>query len=152
MLKYVLLVLLLTFMVPSQAQQIDFDNMSEAEKSATGINKLSDSEKTALLKWVKQEQLTLQAATHKKNLGLQATNALATDESKINAQLEKQYNNQLGETFYQLSNGQIWKQVSAGRIFLNKDGPQNITIEPGIMGSWEISGDGNRSVKVKRIK
>lgn len=152
MLKYVFLMLSLTFTFHSHAQQLDFNNMSEAEKTATGLDKLSDAEKAALLKWVKQQQLTIQAATRKKNLGLQTPEDRTTEESRIKSQLEKQYDNQLGETFYQLTNGQIWKQVSAGRIFLEKGGSQNITIEPGIMGSWELTGDGNRSVKVKRIK
>lgn len=152
MLKYVFLILSLTFTVPGQAQKIDFNDMSESEKAATGIDKLSDTEKAALLKWVQQEQLTIQAASRKKNLGLEKTQTRENNESGVTARLEKQYDNLLGETFYQLDNGQLWKQVSTGSISLDNKGSQTITIEPGFMGSWTLRGDGNRSVKVKRIK
>ena len=133
------------------AQDIDFSTMTESEQQATGITKLSPDEQAALLRWVKQKQQAELMAERKRNLGLKESSR-NMGERQIKARLVKQYSNQIGDKFYQLSNGQIWKQVSTGRITIDKDGPQIVSIEPGFMGSWELSGDGNRSVKVKRIK
>lgn len=143
------LTLLLSFSI--MAQDIDFSQMSESEQQVTGIHKLSASEQEALLRWITQKQQALIMAERKKNLGLKDT-LRNMDESTVKARLDNHYSNAIGDQFYQLSNGQIWKQTSSGRITIDKDGPQIITIEPGFMGSWTLTGDGNRSVKVKRIK
>lgn len=151
MTKTIVIVISLSLALMATAKDLDFSNMTESEKQATGIDKLSSSEQAALLRWVNQTQQAQIMAERKKNLGLAKTTQ-EIEESEIKALLVKQYSNQLGDNFYQLENGQIWKQVSTGRISLNQDGPQIVTIEPGFMGSWTLSGDGNRSVKVKRIK
>ena len=151
MTKIFTLLFALTVTGAAAAQNIDFSQMTESEQQATGINKLSAEEQAALLRWVKQKQQAMLMAERKKNLGL-TKSARDIDESEVKALLVKQYSNQIGDKFYHLDNGQIWKQVSSGRITVDKEGPQIITIEPGFMGSWTLTGDGNRSVKVKRIK
>ncbi|KAA3649672.1 MAG: hypothetical protein DWP95_01925 [Proteobacteria bacterium] len=151
MIKTITLLFSLTLASLAIAKDIDFSQMTESEQQATGINKLTVEEQEALLRWVKQKQQAVLMAERKKNLGLNTTTRKLQD-SKFRALLTKQYSNQLGENFYQLDNGQIWKQISTGRISFDKDSPKIITIEPGFMGSWELRGDGNRSVKVKRIK
>lgn len=142
---------LMTMALTAQAKDLDFSQMTETEQQATGIDKLTPDEQEALLRWITQKQQALIMAERKKNLGLK-NQARKMDENGVKARLVKQYSNQIGEQFYQLNNGQIWKQLSSGRITIDSDGPQIVTIEPGFMGSWTLTGDGNRSVKVKRIK
>lgn len=142
---------LMTMALTAQAKDLDFSQMTETEQQATGIDKLTPDEQEALLRWITQKQQALIIAERKKNLGLEKKDR-KLEESAITAQLVKQYSNQVSQKFYQLSNGQIWKQTSSGHITISRDGPQMITIEPGFMGSWTLKGEGNRSVKVKRIK
>jgi len=80
----------------------------------------------------------------KRNAGFE-TRRQTTERREIRAQLEKQYNDTLGDTYYELDNGQIWKRISTA-------GRQLVTIEPAMMDSWQMKGDSNRSIKVKRIK
>ena len=149
--KTITLLIALSFTSVAVSQNIDFSQMTESEQQTTGINKLSSEEQAALLRWVKQKQQAQLIAERKKNLGLKPQSR-DMQERQVKARLVKQYSNQIGDKFYQLSNGQIWKQVSTGRITFDSDGEQIVSIEPGFMGSWTLSGDGNRSVKVKRIK
>ncbi len=87
----------------------------------------------------------------RRNAGFEARRQ-GTERREIRARLEKKYDDKLGDTYYELDNGQVWKRISSGSIFLKKDGRQLVTIEPAMMGSWLLKGDGNRGVKVKRIK
>lgn len=151
MTKTITLLICLTFTFSSMAQDIDFSQMTESEKQTTGIDKLSADEQDALKRWIEQKQKAFIVTERKKTLGLE-NKMRGMDENIIKARLVKKYRNKIGDTFYQLSNGQIWKQLSTGRITVDSEGIQIITIEPGFMGSWTMSGEGNRSVKVKRIK
>ncbi len=145
----VLMMLLLEFMV--QAKSPNMKDMTDEEKEVTGINKLSASELEALQQWFDNQQTTIDREIRQRNAGFEARRAEG-DRKTIRARLEKMYEDKLGNTFYELDNRQIWKRQSTGSIFLQSDGPQVITIEPAMFGSWQLKGDGNRSVKVKRIK
>lgn len=125
--------------------------MTAEEKQLTGLDKLSEDELNALNAWLKNEQLKIDRKIRERNAGFEARRQ-GVDRRTVKARLEKTYKDKIGDTFYELDNGQIWKSASSGSIFLKKDGRQLITIEPALMGSWEIRGDSNRSVKVKRIK
>ncbi len=132
------------------AKSPDLSQMSAEEKELTGINKLSDDELNALNAWLKNEQLKINQTIRERQAGFESRRE--GQRRTIRARLEKSYADKLGSTYYELDNGQIWKRTSNGSIFLKKDGRQLITIEPAMMGSWKMQGDGNRSVKVKRIK
>jgi hypothetical protein len=125
--------------------------MTDAEKQSTGINKLSADELQALSNWLKNKQTVIDREMRKRDAGFEARRQ-GSERGEFKARLEKTYDDTLGATYYELDNGQIWKSISSGSIFLKKDGRQLVTIEPGMMGSWQIKGDSNSSVKVKRIK
>jgi len=145
----VLLLISLALMV--QAKTPDLKDMTDEEKAATGINKLSAAELDALQQWYKNQQQNINREIRQRDAGFEARRT-GTDRRTIRAKLEKMYEDKLGNTFYELNNGQIWKRLSTGNIFVKPDGPQVVTIEPSMFGSWQLTGDGNRSVKVKRIK
>lgn len=148
--KLFMLFLLLTCFVVA-AKSPDLSQMTEEEKQITGLNKLSATELSALNDWINNEQNKINREIRARDAGFEARRQ-STDRREIRAKLEKTYDDKLGDTYYELDNGQIWKRLSSGSIFLKADGRQIITIEPAMMGSWELKGDGNRSVKVKRIK
>lgn len=135
----------------AQAKSPDLSSMTDEEKQVTGLNKLSPEELNALSDWIKNKQVIIDRETRQKNAGFEAR-IQSESRREVKAMLEKTYSDKLGDTYYELDNGQIWKRVSAGSIFMKKDGRQLITIEPAMMGSWLMKGDGNRGVKVKRIK
>lgn len=133
------------------AKTPDLNQMTEEEKNLTGINKLTDDELNALSQWLRNEQLKINRKIREQQAGFEQRRNGAQRKS-IRARLVKSYKDKLGHAFYELDNGQIWKNTSGQTIFLKKDGRQIVTIEPAMFSSWEIRGDGNRSVKVKRIK
>lgn len=144
--------LLLTLMFSvALAKSPDLSEMTEEEKQITGLNKLTSDELNALSDWIKNKQASIDREIRKRNAGFE-NRRLESERGEVKARVEKMYEDKLGETYYELDNGQIWKRVSAGSIFLKKDGRQLVTIEPAMFGSWMMRGDGNRSVKVKRIK
>jgi hypothetical protein len=151
MTKKLFLMLILSTCSVVVAKSPDLSQMTEEEKQLTGLNKLSTTELSALNDWIKNEQAKIDRKIREREAGFEARRQ-GTDRREIRAKLEKTYDDKLGDTYYELDNGQIWKRISSGSIFLKNDGRQLVTIEPGMMGSWQLKGDGNRSVKVKRIK
>ncbi len=133
------------------AKSPDLTQMTEEEKQLTGLNKLTADELNMLSQWLKNRQLIIDRETRQRNAGFESRQR-GGDRRNIRARLDKQYTDKLGRTYYELDNGQIWKAVSSGSVYLEPDGRQLITIEPAALGSWQMQGDGNRSVKVKRIK
>lgn len=56
-----------------------------------------------------------------------------------------------GELRVTLDNGQVWQQLATGERFRLKVGDQ-VTIKPGVLGSYFLEGPYRRSMKVKRLK
>lgn len=133
------------------AKSPDLSDMTAEEKQVTGLHKLTDEELNNLSQWIDNKQREIDREIRQRNAGFEARRQ-DNDRREIRARLEKTYDDKLGVTYYELDNGQIWKRVSPGSIFLKSDGRQVVTIEPGMLGSWMMKGDGNRGVKVKRIK
>ncbi|TDR19597.1 hypothetical protein [Marinicella litoralis] len=148
--KLTLLLMILMFSL-AQAKSPDLSVMTDEEKQLTGLNKLSAEELNALSDWIKNKQAEIDREIRQRNAGFEQRRQVS-EKREIKARLEKTYNDKLGDTYYELDNGQIWKRISSGSIFIKKDGRHLVTIEPAMMGSWLLRGDGNKSVKVKRIK
>lgn len=129
---------------------LDFSQMSESDKNKTGLYKLSESEIKSLQKWLNDKKEQQETKIKQQNAGFEQQKE--ADRDAIVTTLEKMYKDPLGNTFYKLTNGQVWKQIQSGRVSVSNDGNQAITIEPKMMGSWMLKGDGNRGVKVKRIR
>lgn len=57
-----------------------------------------------------------------------------------------------GDTLFRLENGQVWKQVTSGRVTHRRVRPK-ITIKKATFGSFKLYVEGlNRGVRVKRVK
>ena len=154
MTKKLLLLFLISTCFTVLAKTPDFSQMTDEEKQLTGLNKLSAEELNALSQWLDNKQSKIDQERKQRNAGFEARRQARAlnDRNEIKARLEKQYSDSLGNKYFELDNGQIWKSVSSGSIFLKSDGRQIVTIEPAMMGSWSIRGDSNKSLKVKRIK
>ncbi|WP_154224606.1 hypothetical protein [Marinicella rhabdoformis] len=150
--KYIFTIVAFIFSNSSTAadRTLDLSTMSDSDKNKTGLYKLSESEIKSLQQWLSTQHKTIQKEERQSNAGFELKEQ--SKRETIVATLEKFYKDPLGNTFYKLTNGQVWKQIQSGRMNLKNDGTQNITIEPMMMGSWLLKGDGNRGVKVKRIR
>ena len=151
MINKLFLCFLLMLSLPLLAKSPDINDMTDAEREATGVNKLTEEELSALDDWIKNKQHEIDRKIRQRNAGFEARRD-STERREIKARLEKTYDDKLGDTYYELDNGQIWKRISGGSVFIKSGGRNLVTIEPKMMGSWSLRVDGNRSVKVKRIK
>lgn len=178
--KKIILALSLSIISPAYSATI-FDNMNEEMAVTTGIYKLSQSEKEALLKWmndsnkdnnkvsreiIKQEVRTEIIAENKQNEELaeqtiqkQKVKNMGflqkeTERAIISSSIVKVAKGADRKNTYTLANNQVWKQTDTSTLFISKKNPNpKITLKPKSMSSWSLYVDGlSRGVKVKRIK
>jgi len=175
----ILLILATTWVI---ANDNLFEGMDEETQKQTGINKLSDKEKIALLEWIESsnqqvkqeiEQQVREEVTEqiKSEVTEQIKSEVAeeavknerrkfmgftmkeSDREEIKSSIVGDINGWKGTTIITLENGQVWKQIDKlVTRFANKTNP-SITIKPKILNSWTLYIDGyNRGIKVQRIK
>lgn len=56
-----------------------------------------------------------------------------------------------GDTVFHLDNGQVWLQTEHSLGFVVKDG-EAVTVSKGMLSSYWLRGEGNLSVRVKRLR
>lgn len=132
--------------------------MSAKQFRDAGLDKLSADELAALNAWLQGNAVGTAAGTA-------APGAVATmPESRVGfreqdvkgtvvSYLVGTFDGWDGKTKFTLENGQVWQQVEQGRVRgVSIERPQ-VTIEPGMFGSWKIKIEGlNATTRVKRIK
>ena len=167
----ILLILATTWVI---ANDNLFEGMDEETQKQTGINKLSDKEKIALLEWIEssnqqvkqeieqqvREEVTEQIksevaeeAVKNERRKFMGFTMKESDREEIKSSIVGDINGWKGTTIITLENGQVWKQIDKlVTRFANKTNP-SITIKPKILNSWTLYIDGyNRGIKVQRIK
>jgi len=71
--------------------------------------------------------------------------------AKITARVKKLRNTADGALVLELDNGQVWQQVSSD-VTLVVDEGDTVTISRGALGSYRLSGPGNRIARVRRVR
>lgn len=141
------------------------EQMTGKEFTAAGLDKLSAEELAALNNWIRGRSLaTLDApvaAAATTAAGAEATTGDQRgfktkgdeDETPITSRLIGRFSGWDGQTVFRLENGMIWVQDDKDTFFIKPiDNPQ-VTIEPGMFGSWHLSVEGyNSDCKVRRIQ
>jgi hypothetical protein len=143
---------LLSLLLPilSFAKEDLFDNMDEKTSVSTGIYKLSEAEKKALLQWLDNSEKKVIAEEKKKQMGFRKEES---NRVEIHSAIIGEFNGWKGKNIFKLENGQIWKQAEKTSFYIPKRKNPKITIKPKSMGTWVLFVDGfGRSVRVKRIK
>src|SRR5690625_4573692 len=75
------------------------------------------------------------------------------NDEPIKSRLTGNFDGWSGKTRFELENGMVWQQSDSGSYSVSSRSRPEVTITPGILGSWYLQVDGmNRRVKVKRIK
>jgi hypothetical protein len=133
--------------------------MTPEDYAASGLEKLSDTEREHLSEWVERyrEGAVLGPLVHKKP-------SLMTEEEKVEyKQIEEVVNADIvakvipafigwnGKTVFRLDNGQTWRQRTAGKLrYSGSD--STVTITRNKLGKYKMKHeDTGRSVGVKRI-
>ena len=142
------------------------EQMTGAEFKATGLEKLSPEELTALDNWVRAHSLaTLDAPAA--GAGAKTTTATGSgdargfenqkiadmDKTTITSKLVGKFNGWDGQTTFKLENGMIWQQSDKDKFYIKEIENPAVTIEPGAFGTWKLSVEGYSSkCKVERIQ
>ena len=141
------------------------ERMTGREFRDAGLHKLSDSELSALNRWIQERSLAEgQSLTSPRRASAGGTGPDTTtdrrglpdannDDSPIEARIVGSFNGWNGSTVFELDNGMVWEQID-GKAFgmAEMENPQ-VTIEPGFWGSWRLRVDGyNARAQVRRIR
>lgn len=144
-------------------QQIE-QLMSEAEFTATGLDKLSPEELARLNAWlygytVAQREAAVEEAIPdgEESFGLEQVTKKVVQmfrqtPERIESTIEGNFRGWRGGTVFRLANGQVWKQTDRDRFVVNLDNP-TIIIRKAMSGSYLLKVEGYGSVcRVRRVE
>lgn len=130
-----------------------FNKMDKETAITTGIYKLSQDERAALLKWLQSSDIQITKINKTDDMGFESKSLDDTAREEIHTSIVGEFNGWHGDTTFTLDNGQVWKQTDKSVFYIPKKSSPDITVRPRSFGSWSLSVDGySRAVKVKRIK
>jgi len=108
--------------------------MSSEEFSASGLAKLSESEREALNRWLVAYTAAEAPAMLRSN-----PEVIAAEEAiRIEAQIKPPFSGWSGETLFYLDNGQVWRQRLPGRYMHNGDDTA-VVIDKNFLGFYKMT-------------
>lgn len=149
--------LLATISLAAHAQQFSSleERMSPADFKAAGLDKLSPEELARLNVFVRteMEQRVSEARGQQdpKRVGFHDSNA---NRDTIVSTIPGTFHGFDGTTTFHLANGQVWHQINSDSRLqgIRMQNPE-VTIKPGLFGSWELKVKGYSAVaKVERVE
>ena len=147
------------------AQQSLQQEMTAEEFAAAGLDKLSAAELDVLNRWLQRqvevEKSVVVEQAREEGRQQAQVEAAGRDGSLFGGSgpREQFQSNIVGEFSgfgrgqrYTLANGQVWEQVDSARLDGVRQNDPQVTVSPGIMGSWSLRVDGyNTRAKVRRV-
>ena len=142
------------------------EQMSGKEFTATGLNKLTPEELEALNNWIRSHSIaTLDqpksgsyaiadgSEGDEDERGFRNKKDSEEDKSPITSRIKGSFTGWNGHTVFALENGMIWEQTDKEKIYTKAVQNPEITITPGMFGTWRLSMVGHNSAcRVKRIQ
>jgi len=140
------------------------EKMSGKEFTATGLDKLTPEELRALNNWIRSRSVAtldqpkdgsdaLPSGTKGDARGFDKVKKSEKDRSPITPRVKGSFTGWNGHTVFDLENGMIWEQDDKDKFYTQEMQNPEITIKPGMFGSWHLSVAGHKSsCKVKRIQ
>ena len=140
------------------------EQMSGKEFAATGLARLTPEELEALNNWIRSHSVatldqpkggsyTIAADAERDKRGFKNKNDSETDRSPITTRVEGSFTGWDGNTVFVLENGMIWEQADDETFSTREVQYPEITISPGMFGTWRLSVDGHYfQCRVKRIQ
>ena len=140
------------------------EQMSGKEFTATGLGKLTPEELEALNNWIRRHSvatldqpkggsITADAGDEGDQRGFKNKNDSKEDRSPINSRIKGNFSGWNGNTVFVLENGMIWEQADKEKFWVDDVQNPEITITPGMFGTWRLSMVGHNSAcRVERIQ
>ncbi|MFC1688555.1 hypothetical protein ACFL0N_00110 [Pseudomonadota bacterium] len=144
------------------------EQMTGKEFSATGLDKLSQSELDALNAWIRARSLaTLDApagatasSTDEPGEDQRELKSEGDDEEQeeaerttITSNLIGKFSGWDGQTTFKLKNGMVWVQADKDKFYIKEIKNPVVIIEPAMFGTWRLQIEGyDENCKVKRIQ
>jgi hypothetical protein len=131
--------------------------LDDARKQAEAEQK-PDSE-GSLLSWfgfTPEEKPVTKPEDFGKNVSLEPKADQPPELTEIASKVVEFAQNAHGKSIFILDNGQVWRQIDGDTTefyYREKDGPMQVTISRGMMGSFVLKAEGKSgSLKVRRVK
>jgi hypothetical protein len=140
------------------------EQMTGKEFAASGLDKLTAQELSALNAWIRAHSLaTLDPAPAVAAAGTATTEAIgdrrgfkdedSDDRTTITSRIVGHFSGWDGQTVFKLENGMIWEQADKDKFYVKDVENPVVNIEPGMFGRWHLSIEGSDSeCRVKRIQ
>jgi hypothetical protein len=140
------------------------EQMSGKEFIATGLSKLTPEELEALNTWIrshsvatldqpKGESYAVAADADVDERGIKDKKDSEKDRTPITTRVKGSFTGWDGHTVFALENGMIWEQADKEKFYTKEVQNPEITITPGMFGTWRLSMIGHNSAcRVERIQ
>lgn len=137
------------------------EQMSPAERRATGLNKLSADELRALNAWLSNrdiETASRPSTEPKDNRGFteRVAEVFRSDDNTddvITSRLVGTFDGWEGETIFELENGMVWRQVETNLYTVRPVNNPEVVIRRGLFDRWRLQVKGyNKRLTVERVK
>ena len=140
------------------------EQMSGEEFNATGLDKLTPEELETLNNWIRNHSVAtldqpkggnfaVARDDGKDDRGFKNKKKSKKDRAPITSRIKGSFTGWDGHTVFRLENGMIWNQSDNETFFIRAVENPEVTIKPGILGTWRLSVEGfNSQCRVKRIQ
>ena len=143
------------------------EQMTGKEYSAAGLDKLTPEELAVLNNWIRNHSVatldkpkagssTVAAAggTETGDMrGLKNKSDDDEDRTPITSRIIGSFSGWDGHAIFKLENGMIWEQDDKDKFYIREIQNPEVTIKPGMFGSWHLSVDGYSSrCRVERLQ
>lgn len=161
----------LAIVSPVAAQSLRIETeMSAAERSATGIERLTETERAALSAWLARRDAqtgrsppdvadvdarVAEAREAGRREALADAQGIRTPQSRepVESTLPGAFQGFASGRVFTLANGQVWKQTDSTSLAGARGQDVGVRIRPGALGVWWMQVDGyNRQAKVERVR
>jgi hypothetical protein len=142
------------------------EQMTGKEYTAAGLNKLTPEELAALNNWIRIHSVatldkpkagssTVAAAAGTENGDTRGFDKKSDDEDRtpITSRIIGSFSGWDGHAIFKLENGMIWEQDDKDKFYIREIQNPEVTIKPGMFGSWHLSVEGYSSkCRVERLQ
>ena len=142
------------------------EQMTGKEYTAAGLNKLTPEELAALNNWIRNHSVatldspkagssTVAAAGGTENGDMRGFDKKSGDEDRtpITSRIIGSFSGWDGHAIFKLENGMIWEQDDKDKFYIREIQNPEVTIKPGMFGSWHLSVEGYSSkCRVERLQ
>lgn len=169
--RFLIVILVLMISLPALAAD-GFSSLEEqmtgAEYSASGLDKLTPEQLAALNNWIRGHSVatldlprsstttattTASASDGKDQRGFENKAMAEMGDQPVTSRIKGNFSGWDGSTVFVLENGMIWEQADNDKFYIREVANPGITIERGMFNTWRLQVDGyNSECRVARVQ